>query len=72
VAAEATGRPVVPVFFFLDDETPARWRPGGAGRWWLDHSLACLAQGLGSVAGRREDDFALVPRRAIRSGCCGM
>ena len=61
VAAAATGRPVVPIFI-LDEETPGRWRPGAAGRWWLHHSLACLAQSLGALAGRRADDFALVLR----------
>ena len=63
VAAAATGRPVVPIFI-LDEETPRRWRPGAAGRWWLHHSLACLAQSLGVLAGRRAGDFALV----LRSG----
>ena len=63
VAAAATGRPVVPIFI-LDEETPGRWRPGAAGRWWLHHSLACLAQSLGVLAGRRAGDFALV----LRSG----
>ena len=63
VAAAATGRPVVPIFI-LDKETPGRWRPGAAGRWWLHHSLACLAQSLGVLAGRRAGDFALV----LRSG----
>lgn len=38
--------------YVLDDETPGRWRLGGASRWWLHHSLAALAaelQKLGSV-----------------------
>src|SRR5512147_2112771 len=61
VAAAATGRPVVPIFI-LDEETPGRRQPGAAGRWWLHHSLACLAQSLGALAGRRADDFALVLR----------
>ena len=63
VAAAATGRPVVPIFI-LDEETPGRWRPGAAGRWWLHQSLACIAQSLGVLAGRRAGDFALV----LRSG----
>ncbi len=45
IAACATGRPVLPVFV-LDDETPGAWRPGGASRWWLHHSLTALAADL--------------------------
>jgi deoxyribodipyrimidine photo-lyase len=40
-AAIATGRPVLPVYI-LDDATPGRWKIGGAGRWWLHHSLISL------------------------------
>ncbi|MGE4221548.1 MAG: deoxyribodipyrimidine photo-lyase, partial [Alphaproteobacteria bacterium] len=32
--------------FLLDDETPGRWRPGGASRWWLHRSLAALDAAL--------------------------
>ena len=39
-AAAAQG-PVVFVYV-LDDDTPGEWRTGGAGRWWLYHSLAAL------------------------------
>jgi deoxyribodipyrimidine photo-lyase len=44
-AAIATGRPVLPVYI-LDDETPGRWKLGGASRWWLHHSLASLGADL--------------------------
>ena len=44
-AALARGGPVVPVFV-LDDEAEGRWRPGGASRWWLHHSLSALADAL--------------------------
>ncbi|MBV9655177.1 MAG: deoxyribodipyrimidine photo-lyase [Acetobacteraceae bacterium] len=44
-AAVATGQPVVPLYV-LDDETPGRWRLGGASRWWLDGSLRSLAADL--------------------------
>ena len=44
-AAIATGRPVLPLYI-LDDETPGRWRMGGASRWWLHHSLTSLAADL--------------------------
>jgi deoxyribodipyrimidine photo-lyase len=39
-AATAAG-PVI-CLYVLDDETPGRWRWGGASRWWLHHSLASL------------------------------
>ncbi|MEN0652162.1 MULTISPECIES: cryptochrome/photolyase family protein [Hyphobacterium] len=40
-----SGQPVIPVFI-LDDDTPGRWRWGGASRWWLHHSLTALAASL--------------------------
>ena len=43
-AAVARGRPVL-ALYLLDDETPGAWRPGGAGRWWLHHSLVALGSG---------------------------
>jgi deoxyribodipyrimidine photo-lyase len=50
-AAVETGRPVVPVFI-LDDGAASPWPPGGAGRWWLHHSLAALGRDLEALAGR--------------------
>ncbi|WP_420405334.1 cryptochrome/photolyase family protein [Nisaea sp.] len=44
-AAVETGAPVLPVYV-LDDETPGRWAPGGASRWWLHHSLSELSNRL--------------------------
>jgi deoxyribodipyrimidine photo-lyase len=44
-AAVDSGAPVLPVYV-LDDETPGRWAPGGASRWWLHHSLAALSERL--------------------------
>jgi len=44
-AAAATGAPVVPLYI-LDDETTAQWPLGGAQRWWLEGSLAALAESL--------------------------
>lgn len=35
------GKPIIPVYI-LDDETPGRWRLGGASRWWLANSLRTL------------------------------
>lgn len=40
-AAAANGRAVQPVFI-LDDAAEGEWVAGGAGRWWLHHSLAAL------------------------------
>lgn len=45
LAAASKDGPVIPVFI-LDDETPGRWKPGGAARWWLHHSLEALAADL--------------------------
>jgi len=50
-AAIDRGRPIVPVFV-LDDADAGDWRPGGASRWWLHHSLAALdgeLKDLGSI-----------------------
>ncbi|KAI93392.1 deoxyribodipyrimidine photolyase [Rhodomicrobium udaipurense JA643] len=44
-AATETGAPVLPVYI-LDDETPGRWRMGGASRWWLHQSLRSLGADL--------------------------
>src|SRR5689334_12961209 len=44
-AAIETGDPVLPLFI-LDDGAPGAWRPGGASRWWLHHSLEALGQAL--------------------------
>ena len=46
-AAIETGRPVLPVYV-LDDKAPGAWRPGGASRWWLHHSLTALDHDLRS------------------------
>lgn len=43
VAAVERGAPILPVFI-LDDS--GDWSPGGAGRWWLHHSLAALGKHL--------------------------
>ncbi|MBI1210700.1 MAG: deoxyribodipyrimidine photo-lyase [Alphaproteobacteria bacterium] len=44
-AAAETNRRLV-LLYVLDDETPGRWRMGGAARWWLHHSLAALGASL--------------------------
>ena len=45
LAAAERGGPVIPVFI-LDEEGEGGWKPGGASRWWLHHSLASLADSL--------------------------
>ncbi len=45
------GRPLV-VAYVLDDETPGRWKLGGAARWWLHQSLASLGPALAAIGGR--------------------
>lgn len=45
LAAAAQAGPVV-ALFVLDEGAAGRWRPGGAQRWWLHHSLCALRDGL--------------------------
>ncbi len=45
LAACETGQPVV-LLYIHDDETPGKWRPGGASLWWLHHSLHALSESL--------------------------
>jgi deoxyribodipyrimidine photo-lyase len=49
-AAAASGRPVIPLFVL--DETDGVRAPGAAGRWWLDKSLAALAESLEETGSR--------------------
>ena len=56
VAAARRGKSVV-ALYLLDDETPTDWRIGGAGRWWLHHSLKALSAAL------RQRGIPLVLRR---------
>lgn len=44
-AAEDSGAPIL-ACYFLDDQSPANWAPGGASRWWLHHSLVSLDAAL--------------------------
>ncbi|MGE0697864.1 MAG: deoxyribodipyrimidine photo-lyase [Hyphomicrobiaceae bacterium] len=50
-AAVGSGRPVIPLYV-LDDETPGRWRMGGASRWWLGISLPRLARSFEAAESR--------------------
>ena len=56
LAAARRGAPIV-ALYILDDETPEAWRIGGAGRWWLHHSLTALLRALG------EHNVRLILRR---------
>jgi len=47
-AAVAAGRPIVPLYI-LDDETDGVRAMGGASRWWLHHSLTCLAKSFSDL-----------------------
>lgn len=50
-AALASGAPVIPCYVH-DTETPGRWAPGGASRWWLHHSLTALSDTLANLGSR--------------------
>jgi deoxyribodipyrimidine photo-lyase len=63
-AAVVTGRPLVAVYI-LDDENSEKWRPGGASRWWLHHSLTSLMADLArlglTLTLRRGDPCQVIP-----------
>ena len=48
LAAAAKAGNVLPVFI-LEDQAGLPWRLGGAGRWWLHHSLTALRKDLGHL-----------------------
>lgn len=50
-AAVIRKRPII-LTYLLDDQTPGRWRMGGASRWWLHRSLEALARDVGKRGGR--------------------
>src|SRR5579883_2281432 len=50
-AAAESASPLLPVYI-LDDETPGKWRLGGAARWWLHHSLAALGKDIARTGAR--------------------
>jgi deoxyribodipyrimidine photo-lyase len=63
-AALETKRPLI-LLFALDDETPGRWRIGGASRWWLHRSLEALSADVSKRGGvlvlRRGNAADVVP-----------
>ncbi|NJM29346.1 MAG: deoxyribodipyrimidine photo-lyase, partial [Rhizobiales bacterium] len=58
LAAAAAAGPVVPVFI-LDDQTPGKWKWGGASRWWLHRSLESLSRDLPLVLKRGASEKVL-------------
>jgi len=74
-AAVTSGRPVIPLYI-LDDETPGRWAPGGAARWWLHGSLAALQGALVSCGSklilRRGDAAAVLSDIIDATGAVGV
>jgi deoxyribodipyrimidine photo-lyase len=63
-AAVASGAPVLPVYV-LDDINCGEWSVGGAGRWWLQQSLATLNRELGGkLRFFRGDAGDIIPRIA--------
>lgn len=68
LTAAAEQGPVVGLYV-LDDETPGKWKIGGAQRWWLHHSLAALAdelEKLGSALLLRRGRSSTVVRNVAR------
>jgi deoxyribodipyrimidine photo-lyase len=69
-AAVATGRPIIPLYVL--DETPGIRREGAASRWWLDKSLAALAESLAVIGGRlilrRGAAEAIIPALVAETG----
>jgi deoxyribodipyrimidine photo-lyase len=67
-AAVNDGMRVVPLYI-LDDDTPGRWRLGGASRWWLAQSLRSLDSSLRQLGSRlvlRSGPSAVVLRALAR------
>jgi len=50
--AAAIGEGAVIPVYVLDEETPKHYAMGGASRWWLHHSLACLDTDLRAAGSR--------------------
>jgi deoxyribodipyrimidine photo-lyase len=50
-AAQARGKPIIPVYI-LDAEDAGAWAPGAASLWWLHHSLESLARDLARASSR--------------------
>ena len=67
-AASDAGRPVI-CLYILDDDTPGKWKTGGAARWWLHHSLCSLAGKLemaGSKLLLRQGDSQQIIKEVVK------
>ena len=51
IKSAKSGRPVIPVFIMVDDDSPYAVL-GDAQKWWLHHSLASLAEALEKAGSR--------------------
>ncbi len=71
LAAAQGGARVLPVYVF-DDTHQGAWPMGGAGRWWLHHSLASLGASLKAIGAklvlRRGDPAQIIPALAAELG----
>jgi deoxyribodipyrimidine photo-lyase len=69
-AVEADG-PVLAVYV-LDEAAAGTWKPGGASKWWLHHSLARLGESLAAkgcpLVLRRGDTLDVIPSLAADVG----
>lgn len=74
-AAIASKRLLI-LLYVLDDETPGRWRMGGASRWWLHKSLDALGRDVSKRGGtlilRRGRADAEVPRLVAETGAAAI
>jgi deoxyribodipyrimidine photo-lyase len=74
-AAAARDHPVI-ALYVLDDAAPGRWKIGGAGRWWLHHSLASLAVDLGrrgvALTLRRGSAETIIPALVAETGAAAL
>jgi len=70
-AALERGAPILPLYV-LDEAAAGTRAPGGAGRWWLHHSLAALERALAARGGRllllRGPAERLIPALARETG----
>ena len=69
-AAERGGQIVAA--YVLDDDTPGKWKLGGAARWWLHHSLTALGASLDAhgipLVLRRGPAKTIIPKLAKEIG----
>jgi deoxyribodipyrimidine photo-lyase len=70
-AAADSRRPLI-LLYVLDDDTPGRWKLGGASRWWLHRSLETLGKEIAKRGGvltlRRGNAETVLPNLARETG----